>query len=125
MGDVPTTVNKTVHTVTSIINIAIMDVAVNAAYASAVSSQPWLGFPIISTIFRWALKKAFGFVDQFIEQTTAFAIIDGQTNAEAANYLASVAALKQAAAVGDQSAIDKATADFKANLARLIHYDGS
>lgn len=120
----PPTGNPVVDVVDSIINDAIMVVAVNAAIAAALAAQPWLGLPIINQLFRAACNVVFGRVNYYTQQAAAFAIIDAQTNHEAAAYQQALTNLRNAINSGDPNAIATTRATLQQALAVLIHLDG-
>lgn len=125
MGTIPTIINGAVSVADAILHALIYDVAVNAAIAAATAYMPWLGWPIISTLFRFFVTK---FTDVFyvqLEKTMSFSIINFQTQAEQTAYDKAVNDFKAAHATGDADAIAKAKADFKTKLASLVHSDGS
>lgn len=118
--------SSSADTVDAIIHTAVMEVALNAAIFAATAQLPWLlGLPILRNLFRWAVTFAFGFLDKYLEQAAAFAIIDSQTQAEALAYQEKVSELKKAQLSGDPHALAKATQDFKDTFSRLIHWDGA
>lgn len=127
MGEIPQTKNTTVGVVDSIIHGAIMDVAVNGAVRAATAAVPFLGFPVISTLFKWGVNWIAGLLSEQLERAAAFAIIDHQTNAQANAYKEAVEELRKlhSESPEDKDAIEKAKKEFKDKLALLIHWDGS
>ncbi len=114
-----------IDAVDAIIHGVILDVAFNLAVNAAVADMPWLGLPVINSIFRYLLGLAFNYVDKAAEQAAAFAILDAQTSSESSAYKDAVSALQIAQASGNANSIDYATKNLKETLARLIHTDGS
>lgn len=114
-----------VAVVDQIIHDAIMEVAVNAAIAAATAASPWLGLPIIRQLFTWGVGLAFGYVTKYTQQAAAFAIIDAQTNKEAAAYQQAMTNLRNAITLGNEGAIAKTRATFQDALRVLVHLDGS
>lgn len=121
----PSTTNPALQTADSIIKFIIFDVVVNAAVAAAQAEVPFLALPIVRNLFSFLVGKVAGLIYTELETNVSFAIIDHQTQAEAAEYEKSKAALYAAHLKGEQDAIEKAKADFRASLGKLIHYDGS
>lgn len=119
MSSSPSTTNSAADSVDSVIHTTIMQVALSAALTGAESAQPWLDSPVVKQVFEFMVKEGFSYIDKYIEQAAAFAVMDAQTSIEAKQYQDAVARVK--ANPNDQAAI----ADFKSTLARLIHYDGS
>lgn len=125
MGDTPTPVNGAAKTVSSIINVAIMDVALTAFEAAEKSALPWLNTPIISQVSDFIDKEAFELLAQVLAQAGVNLTIDLQTDAEKSAYATAEAELRSAHLSGDTNALNKATADFKTALANLVYFDGS
>lgn len=125
MGTTPTTVNKSAQTVDAIINSAIFDVAVNAAQKAAIAAVPFLGAPIISTLFNFVLKYFAGILYTSLAQAATIQVIKFETAEESKAYAEAEAALRAAHLTGDQNAIDRATANFKTQFQSLVHFDGS
>lgn len=117
--------NAKADQVDAVIHTVVMQVALSAALTAAESAQPWLNTPVVRQVFEWLVTDGFSFIDKYIEQAAAFAVMDAQTSAEAQDYQTSVKNLKAAQASGNQDAIEKAKQDFRSTLSKLIHYDGN
>lgn len=126
MGEIPTTVNGTAQTVDQIINTVIYDLALPGAEAALIVAVPFLGWPIINTIFTYL----FGLIAKSIYKYVAInltinVIIPAQTGAERDAYVKAESVLRAAHLSGDTAAIANATELFKAAASSFIHYDGS
>ncbi len=117
--------NPVVDAADAIIHGVIMNVAFELAANAAVADMPWLGLPVINSVFRYMLGLAFGYVDKAAEQAAAFSILDAQTSSQSSAYKEAVSALQIAQASGNADSIAYATKNLKETLARLIHTDGS
>ena len=99
---------------------AIVGAVTNLVIKAATAQVPFLGFPIISTIFSYLVNK---FANSFYAQAElflVFKVIDFTENANQEAYSAAVVTLEAAQKTGDQNALDKAKADFSKTLADLI-----
>lgn len=101
----------------------IKNVVLKAVIAALISAVPFLGIPGINLITTWLVMKIGGLVIETLQKFIDFKIIDWKTDAENAAYQNAVAALKAAQATGDANATEKAKADFKSTLSKLIHFD--
>ena len=123
MPDLP--INQPVAVAKAVIHGAMVNVAASAAIAAAVAAAPWLGLPIINTIFTWAARYAFGFFSKFMEQGAADEIIDVQENAQASEASKAKVALHNTIVNGgSKDDQEKAIAAFEAAYAKLIKFDG-
>lgn len=127
MGEIPTTTNKTLGAVESIINGSIMKIGAPIV-TKLIQSVPALSFLNIwplSAILSWGV----GFVLQHL--STAFQILgvklvlNIQTNAELSAYADGEKGLREAMLKGDKDAVQKASDEFDKAAASLIHWDGS
>lgn len=125
MADSPTTTNQSATDADKVIHALIFDVAVKAAEAEIITAVPLMGLPVIKQIDEAVLKFVAGKIYEKLSLGATFAIIDTQTNIEAAATNAAVTMLKTAIQGGAQSDIDQATDAFKAAFGKLVHLDGS
>ena len=100
----------------------IFEVAVTAAYAAAVQALPFLGWPIISSLFRALLTWVAGMLYEPIEKNIALGVITFKTEQQQKEYEASVEAFKKAQEQGEADAIAKAREELKKKLSDLIHF---
>lgn len=125
MTDSPVPTNPITDVVDKLIQGIVFGMGVNAAIISAVAAMPWLGLPIISTLFSYAVNKVATMIYSVIEPQVAFQIINFQTDAEKTAYDNAVAALTSAHLKGDPTSVQQATIDFKKKLASLVRFDGA
>jgi len=125
MGDIPTPVNNTANAINNAIQIAILDVALNALRAYAIVQMPWLAWPVVNQIFNLVTGLIGKYFYTYLSQVATFSIIDFQTDIERAAYIKALDQLQVACASGDSSAINQATSSVRSSLANLIHFDGS
>lgn len=124
MGDTPQTINRWVVAVDGVIH-TIFTVGLTAGSEVIKTYVPWLRLPVISQIFDAVVNKYGAMIDQAIQNSATFMVLNIQTSSENNAFKDSVTALKQAQTTGDQNAIQKARDDFKKNLGNLVHWDGS
>lgn len=125
MGTVPSGTNTAASTVESIINAAVFDLALKAAEVAAIAQAPFLGLPVIKTLFEAFLNWVAGVIYKNLSLVATFVVIDIQTAEQKIAYLKAEGELRAAHLTGDPDAISKAVVDFKTALASLIHFDGS
>ena len=124
-GSSPSVVNVVATDINSAIQVAIFNVAVNALKTAAVADFPWLALPVVSQLFSLLVNTVARYVYKYLSQVATFAVIDAQVASENNSYQQSVTQLQSALTTGDSDAISQAQAAFEANLASLIHFDGS
>lgn len=122
MAEVPVPTNPVIDIVDKFIQGLIFGLGVNAAIAAAIAQFPFLGLPIISTLFRFAIEKVAGIIYQTLETNVAFSIIQFQTDAQKKAYDDALAALTSAHLKGDLGEIEKSKQDFKNKFKDLIHF---
>jgi hypothetical protein len=125
LGDVPETQNPTLSVVDSVLHGLMYDVAIQAAITYAKAQFPFLGLPVISTLFGWVVNWIAGLVYVQLERFVSFSIIDTQVGQENSKYNQAVEDLKKAHQGGDLVQIDQAKKEARDALAQLIHYGGS
>lgn len=125
MGDTPTTVNQPAQTADQIIHAAIFGFAMVAAENDLIAQLPFLGFPVVKTIFFGAMNWFGNYIYLALAKVATFNLIDLQTGAERQAYAKAEGALRKAELSGDKNALTQATIDFKKALASVVHYDGS
>lgn len=121
MSDGPSNIPLIVN---GLINELLKTAGLKEAFALLVAQLPFLGWGPIGWITGLVISWVGGFIFKALEKFVAFKIIDWQTIEENAEYQVAVTQLQAAQTSGDQAALDKARADFKEKLSKLIHYDG-
>lgn len=116
--------DKPAETADAIIHAAVFDVALKEAKAAIIAQYPGLALPVLQTLLSMALNWVGTFIYTALARLVTFTIIDLQTGAEKDAYLKAEGALRTAHLSGDAHAIDQAVQDYKAALARIIHFDG-
>lgn len=124
MPDVPHDLDPVLEVVDNIVKGLIYGAGVNAAVAAATAYVPFLGLPVISTIFRAIVTKIAGMIYVPLERSVAFEVIKFQTEEEEKAYSNALGALQVAQISGDANAVEKAKEDLKSKLASIIHFDG-
>ncbi len=122
---VPPPVNAGVSAIDKLLCAAVFDVAAPLAKAALVADFPFLGFPIISQLFSAGFNALAKYFYTAIDTVGVFAVIDAQADAKKAAYAVAVAAITLAQTNGDANAQQKAIDDYKAALAKLVHFDGA
>lgn len=125
MGDVPSAVNDQAAEVDRFIQSAVFDVAVNAFCAYAATQFPFLGWPVLSTLFRLLVRVQAQGIYRFLARAATFTVIDMQTDVERARYQQAVVGLHVAHASGDPAVVARAQDQFRSSLGQLVHFDGS
>ena len=117
-------VNPAAQAAADIIKATIQNVAEPAIEAAAIADWAPLGIPPL----RWLLDAVVKWVGGYFNVASADAmvalVIDIQVNGEDSEAGKAMSDLNKAIAAGDQSAIDKASADFDAAYRKLVHWDG-
>lgn len=120
----PSTVNRGAETASKIIS-GLNSAGAKIVYALVIADFPWLGFPIIRTLFRYSL----GFLAYYLSKAetvgATFIIIDNQIVTEQTFMTAAIARLLVAQKSGDADAIKKAIQDYANAQSALIRDDGS
>lgn len=124
MGDIPQTENPTLKTADKI-GSAIIDGFAEAAIIAAKIYAPFLGWPVVSTLFGAGVKWIFGLVKVPIIRTMDIKIIESQAKAELDAFNKAKEGLTQAIDAGDAEAERKAYEAFKKAAASLVHSNGS
>lgn len=127
MGEVPTTVNKTLGAAEDIINSGIMSVMAPITI-QLISSVPQLSFLKIwplSWFLSLIVNKIFSYLNVALQIVGVKLIITIQTDAERSAYQKSEGELRAALLSGDKDAIEKARLASNNAIDNLIHYDGS
>lgn len=120
----PTTDNKVVDTVDSVIKNAIENVADPMIESTMIIDFPWLNLPVVRQIFHFLLGFLGNYFYQYTAQVTIALIVDMQTKGEASCASVAISQLKTALAVGDVILIQKASDDFDAAMKKLVNWDG-
>lgn len=119
----PTTVNEEAGKANEIIARA-NSIAVQLVISIATASEPWLGWPIIRTVFKYTL----GWLDDYLSKAeqagASFAIIDHQIADEKNGIAKAIAEVLAAQKSGDKNALKKAIQDYADAQSALVHYDG-
>lgn len=121
---IPPPANKPAQTADSIIHAAVFDVALKEAKAAILAQYPGLAIPVIQTLLSMALNWVGTFIYTALARLVTFSIIDLQTGSEKDAYVKAESSLRAAHLSGDQNAINQAVTDYKAALARVVHFDG-
>lgn len=116
--------DKAAQTADDIIHAAVFDVAVKEAKAAIITQYPGLAIPVVQTLLTMALNWVGTFIYTALARLVTFSIIDLQTGSEKDAYLKAEGALRAAHLSGDANALNQAVTDYKAALARIVHFDG-
>lgn len=124
MATTPVTVNPVATIVNQAISAAMSggELAVQAAITAEV---PFLGLPIISTIFGWFLGRVESYFYVDAANAATKLIIDIQVNAEESAATKAFNDVQTAIAGGDQNAINTASAALDSAYGDIIGYDGA
>jgi len=125
MAQVTPPTDEAVSVANSLVNTATIEVGVNAAILAATADQPWLGLPVIRSIFRFILTDLASYLVKYITQAVDSSIIDAQVSAEASAVQIAKTALAASEAQGDADAIAKSVQAYKDSLSHLIRTTGS
>lgn len=127
MGQVPTTINKSLGEVESVINEALMSGAAPVAIRliSAIPQLSWLNIWPISSIFSYIVNFVFQKMSVFFQVLGIRLVINIQTAEEQSVYLKAEGELRAAMLTGDPNAIAKAKQAANDAINSLVHYDGS
>lgn len=101
----------------------IVSIGVSAAKTAIIAEVPFLGLPVINTIFNAAINYVAGFIADALATSAVFTVIDVQTGAELGAFQGATTDLQNSIQKGDPDEIEKSRAAFKASLGRLIHFD--
>jgi hypothetical protein len=124
LASIPEKINRPAQTAADIINFAIFDVAVTVAEAAAIAEVPFLGLPIIRTLFHMVLTKIAGYIYQPLAMNAIFTVISIQTDSQKSAYAAAEGKLRAANLTGDPMKIKEATDGFKEAFRSLVKFDG-
>lgn len=127
MGEVPTTVNKTLGAAEEIINGGVMSVMAPITI-QLISSVPQLSFLKIwplSWFLSLIVNKVFSYLNVALQVAGVKLIISIQTDEERSIYQKAESELRKALLSGDKDAIEKARLGSNHAIDNLIHYDGS
>jgi hypothetical protein len=112
----------------SVVNTSIdgiFKIGVNLAEKAIVVQVPFLGLPVINSIFNgivgWLANQIYQQFAKFVD----FGIIDLQVGTEEQSVAVALAALKAAQAGGDEVAIQKALQNFGTAVGGLTNLQGS
>jgi len=122
LAPVPVPVNNPVSEINGVIQSSIYDLGVNALYASLITQQPWLGFPIIRDILKAALAYCAGKLYKILSESATITIINIQTDEELQKYNAASSEL--AVAISSGGDLSAAQLNFEQALAGIVHFDG-
>jgi hypothetical protein len=123
-GNQPMSTNSTATTADVIIqnaNSAIIQLVMTLAIAD----QPWLGWPVIKTVFSLALGWVDGYLSKAEQTGATFLIIDTQVSSEETAISRAIAAVSAAQKTGDKNALQKAIQDYANAQSALINNNGS
>jgi hypothetical protein len=101
----------------------VYNAAVKAVTVEATAAAPWLGLPVVSTIFQYVLNWIAGKIYTVLSEWVEFKVIQLKTDAEKQAYDAAVAQLQAAQTSGDPNALEQAKTDFSDAFSKLIHFD--
>lgn len=121
MANIPAPSNAAVTFVNKILDMMIKNVAVDLIFAEGVALQPWLGLPIIGTLFKWILSSFAGSVYETARVVIDAKVIEAQSAARLAGYSQAVSDLKSALQNGDADEIKKASNADDDAFDKLIH----
>ncbi len=124
MGTTPLPTNSAATEVNNVIS-AVNSAGVQVVMNLAIADQPWLGAPVVKTLFGWLL----GWLDQYLsraeQEGATFVVIDVQVAEEESALQKAWAALVAAQKSGDKNAIKIALQNYNNAHSALIHDDGS
>lgn len=124
MAETPSIVNRFAIAVDGVIH-TIFTVGFVAGREVIKTYFPLLRLPIISQLFDLVIQRYGDMLDQALQNTATYMIINVQTDNERKDFDQAAANLKQAQAGEDPDARKKAIEDFKKNLGNLVRWDGS
>lgn len=124
MGE-PSTTNGAATVANSLIHLAIFNVAVTVAETALFAEFPFLNLPVVKQIIQFIINWVAGKVYGALGLMLTYGIIDIQVAGQEAVMGQATINLKAAYQSGDPDATKKATDEFKAALAALIHWNGS
>lgn len=123
MGDTPTTVNTTANIVDGIIKAAIAG-GDDAVEAYLIIQFPFLGWPIISLIFKAIVSGIGSSIQTNITGIANVLVIDIQTQGEQSSVVQAANQLSKAQAGSDPVATQAATDALITAYGNLFHNDG-
>ena len=121
MAQLPAPSNGAIKFVNTILNLMINNVGTDLIYAEGVSLQPWLAWPIIGTLFRWAISGFQGHVYETVRIVIDAKVIEAQDAARLAGYNQAISDLQAALNTGNADAIKKASSADDDAIDKLIH----
>ena len=124
MGEIPKKYNDSATLVSDIINTSINTVAVQIIEKIAIAYVPFLGWPVISTIFHALLSKIAGLLFDQLNRVGINLVITIQTEEELNAYTKAEGKLHEANLSGDPQAIELASNEFDKAAYSLIRWDG-
>lgn len=116
--------NPLVNKVDRIIQGIIYDLGVNATVLYITTQVPFLKAPFFNAATKWVVTQVADILYKYLEQFVAFQIIDFQTDKQADEYLQAINKLLEAEAKGDAIESEKAIAEIRVTLKRLVRFDG-
>lgn len=93
--------------------------------AAIITAQPWLGWPIISTIWESFLSYLWNQIGQALGIEAGYLVMDLQQYIAVTSAANAMAALNAAKASGDANAIEQASQAVDQAVSPVLHYLGS
>lgn len=95
MTDIATPTNRLTAIVDIVLDFLIKGIGANAAIAAAVSAEPWLGLPIVNSIFSWAVNLFASRFDLGLQKNVNAIVIRFQNDEQKDAYNQAVAAVNK------------------------------
>lgn len=83
---IPAPKNKAIEVVKIILEKLIEGVGVDLTIAAATAELPWLGAPVVKTLFRWAVEWLAGYINDNLFKISLKLIIRVQSDARKAEF---------------------------------------
>jgi len=125
MGDTPVTTNPVLTQADTIVHTLLFEVAENAAIDAITAQLPFLKLPFFSQLLKMAMNYLTNIFYTYLKRLVIFNLVDSQVGGEVGQATQAQNDLKLALSKGDPGEIQIASDNFKNQLAKLIHYDGS
>lgn len=114
--------NELVLIVNLVLDVLIKGLGADAAIAAAISSQPWLGLPVISSIFKWGVGLLASQLDSVIKDNLDIIIIGMQNDSRKQDYDEAIARLKNKLSQGvTVNEKDQAVTDARNAINNIVH----
>lgn len=121
----PTLKNRVIAVFDALWNGLINGIGGDLIFASVVGLEPWLGWPIISSIVKFVIGYFTGKIYGATEPPVALSIIKFQTQEEKNAFDNTQKQLAIARKVGDKDAIDKAKLARNNAFDSAVTFDGA